>query len=314
MIRPLALIACVCWLTAPLAARAATFDLEQDADGVTVKLDGKLFTRYVTKSGHKPILWPIIGPGGVEMTRGYPMRAVAPGEKADHLHHRSLWFTHGEVNGISFWDEGEKAGFIVHREFVKVEGGQRPVIVTRNDWMGRDGKRVCADERTISFGAEGDQAWIDMDVTLTASDGPVTFGDTKEGSCGVRVAGPLSVDSKQGGRIVNSEGLTDKEAWGKRAAWVDYQGPLGGQVVGIAILNHPKSFRYPTYWHVRTYGLFTANPCGVGDFTGGPKDAGDHTLQAGESFTLNYRFLVHPGNEQEAKIADAFARYAQVEK
>jgi hypothetical protein len=86
--------------------------------------DGQLLTRYLIKSGNKPILWPIIGPNGEELTRGYPMREATPDERpGSHPHQRSLWFTHGDVNGISFWHEGARSGEIVHREFVKVEGG-----------------------------------------------------------------------------------------------------------------------------------------------------------------------------------------------
>lgn len=298
----------------PAALDAATFELQQDAEGVTVRLDGKLLTRYLIKSGNKPILWPIIGPHGEELTRGYPMRPATPDERADHVHHRSLWFTHGDVNGVSFWDEGAKAGETVHREFVKVQGGSEAVIVTRNDWIAPGGKRQCQDQRSIGFGVDQGNVWIDMDVIITASDGPVTFGDTKEGSGGVRVAGTMKVDAKKGGRIVNSEGQIDGAAWGKPAAWCDYHGPIGENVVGIAILNHPSSFRYPTHWHVRTYGLFTANPFGISDFAKQPAGSGDHTLQAGESMKLNYRILLHKGDEKAGGVAEAFARYASAEK
>jgi hypothetical protein len=161
----------------------------------------------------------------------------------------------------------------------------------------------------MAFGTNGEQVWFDFDSTVTAGDKEVTFGDTKEGSCGVRVAGTVKVDAKQGGRIVNSNGETDKEAWGKQAAWCDYYGPVDGKVVGIAIMNHPTSFRYPTYWHVRTYGLFTANPFGLHDFTRADRGAGAHTLQPGESFTLRYRILVHKGDTQQGKVAEAFRTY-----
>ena len=69
-------------------------------------------------------------------------------------------------------------------------------------------------------------------------------------------------------------------AWGQPAAWVDYHGPIDGKTVGIAILNHPSSFRYPTHWHVRTYGLFAANPFGLHEFPGGKKADGTLTLRA----------------------------------
>lgn len=77
--------------------------------GAVVKIDGKLFTEYVTAAGSEktpatPILWPIIGPTGQPVTRAYPMGEGLRAERKDHPHHRSLWFNHGSVNGLSFWD------------------------------------------------------------------------------------------------------------------------------------------------------------------------------------------------------------------
>lgn len=294
-----------------LTAEAAQIRAERQPKKVVVTIDAQPFTEYLIANGPKPILWPIIGPTGKPVTRAYPMGEVA-GERKDHIHHRSLWFTHGDVNGVSFWAEGAKnSGTTEHREFVRVESGEQAVIETRNDWLGPDRKKVCEDQRTLRFGLDGETRWIDFAITVKASEGAVKFGDTKEGTMGIRVAGPLAVDAKKGGRIVNSEGKTDGAAWGKRAAWVDYYGPLDGNIVGIAILNHPASFRFPTYWHVRTYGLFTANPFGVHDFEGTTGADGSHTIPPGESMTLRYRFLVHKGNEKEAKIAEAFSAYSQ---
>ena len=103
-----------------------------------VKIDGQLFTEYLVKSGTKPILWPIIGPTGKPMTRDYPMRD-RPGEQKDHPHQRSLWFTHGDVNGTNFWAQPEQASYvgrIEHLRFVKVASGKPAVIVTQNAWLG----------------------------------------------------------------------------------------------------------------------------------------------------------------------------------
>lgn len=305
-----AIALCAAGLMSTAPARGETFSVEKDDAGVAVKIDGKLFTKYLIKVGTKPILWPIIGPTGKEMTRAWPMREGNPDEKTDHVHQKSFWFTHGNVNGISFWDENKGHGDIVHREFVQVEGGAKPVIVTRNDWLGPDGKRVCRDERTLRFGADADARWIDFEATVTASDGPVKFGDTKEGAFGVRVAGTVNVDKKMGGKIVNDSGKTDADAWGKPAAWVDYFGPVEGEQLGIAILNHPTSFRYPTHWHVRTYGLFAANPFGLHDFYNSKDKDGSHTLQPGESFTLKYRVIFHKGDQEKGRIAARFSEYA----
>ena len=289
---------------------SAEITAERSADGVVIKIDGQLFTEYLVRSGGKPALWPILGPTGKRMTRDYPMLDHA-GEAKDHPHHRSLWFTHGEVNGENFWLEGDKAGTIAHQEFLTVASGKPAIVATRNDWLAKGGEKVCEDRRTLRFDSDGDARWIDFDITITATGGPVIFGDTKEGTFGMRVAESMCVDAKRGGRIVNSRQQVDADAWGQAAPWVDYHGPVEGQTVGIAIFNHPSSFRFPTCWHVRTYGLFAANPFGLHDFTRAARGAGDFTLSAGKSVTFRYRVLLHRGDEKEGKVAEAFAAYSK---
>jgi hypothetical protein len=298
-------------LTLAAVGSAAQFEVTQDADGVTVKADGKLVTRYVIKSGPKPILWPLLSPSGKELTRGYPMRSALPFEAQDHVHQRSLWFTHGNVNGVDFWSENDKHGDIVHREFVKVSGGPCAAIVTRNDWIGPDGKKVCEDERSFIFGANDRVRWIDADLRVKATEGPVTFGDTKEGTFATRVWETIKVDAKKGGKIVNSDGLTDSAAWGKRAAWVDYYGPAEDQTAGIAILNHPSSYGFPSHWHVRTYGLFAANPFGLREFDGPSSADGAHRIEAGGEMLLRYRVVLHDGTTETAGIAGIYEEYAK---
>ena len=302
-------------LTVP-AVESAEFVLTQDKEGITVSRDGKLVTRYLVFSGAKPILWPVKGPYGDDITRGYPMREASATERDDHIHHRSFWFTHGNVNGIDFWSEGKAHGNIVHRKFSVVKGGEQAVIVSHNDWLSADGKKVCEDVRRLTFGAEGKSYWIDFDTTVTASAGPVKFGDTKEGSFGVRVAGAMKVTSKPAGHVINTHGDKDGKAWGKAAPWVDYYGSAvpKGKVVGIAIMNHPASFRYPTYWHVRTYGLFTANPFGLHHFKGDNSIDGSHQMKKGETMTLHYRVLVHPGDVEQGGVAEAFKKYTALKK
>lgn len=301
---------------------AAQISAQRSEHGATVKIDGRPFAEYVLQSGTKPILWPIIGPSvgptGKRLTRDYPMMGGTK-ETKDHIHHRSWWFSHGNVNGIDFWSEtpAGKTGTIVHRKFVKIESGEQARIVTENDWLSPAGKKVLEDQRRLTFGTWGDARWIDFDVTLRASQGPVTFGDTKEGTFGLRVAESLRVDSQQGGRIVNSRGVTDAAAWGKQAEWVDYHGPIDGQTVGIAIFNHPSSFRYPTGWHVRTYGLFAANPFAQLSFAGKAGEEGkavSYVLPQGKEVVLRYRVFLHRGDDKQGKVAAAFADYAKIQK
>ena len=293
-------------------AISAEITVKRSENGAVVEIDGQLFTEYWVQSVNKPILWPIIGPTGKPMTRDYPMRERS-GEKADHPHQRSFWFTHGNVNGANFWmqpDQG-KAGAIRHLQFKKIASGKPAVIVTQNAWLDPDGKKICEDERTLRFDTDGKARWIDFDISVKATEGPVTFADDKEGTFGLRVAHSMTVDAKQGGEIINSQGLTDYDAWGKRASWVDYHGPVDNETLGVAIFNHPGSFRYPTYWHVRTYGLFAANPFGLHAFTKGKQTGGEHTIHQDDCMTLRYRVFLHRGDEKEGKVGEAFSSYLE---
>lgn len=282
---------------------ASEFKLKKEKGTVTVMRDGKPLTTYHEKSGAKPVLWPLLGPGGEKLTRAFPMEEGVAGEAADHPHHRSLWFTHGDVNGVSFWHETEGHGTIKHLEYTSLESGEQATIETRNAWVTNEGELLCEDERCFVFGGDETAYWIDVDIKVTAKADEVVFGDTKEGSFGVRVAGTMKEDAKQGGKIMTSEGLTGSEAWGKPAAWVDYHGPVDGKTLGIAIMNHPDSYGFPSHWHVRTYGLFAANPFGLHDFYGGEsgKD-GTLKLKKGESFALRYRVFIHEGDEKEGQV------------
>ena len=267
------------------------------------------FTVYRTKTGPKPIYFPLIGPTGKRFTRAFPMEDV-PGEKRDHPHQRSMWFTHGKVNGVDFWSEAKGHGTIAETSRKIIEGPPAiGIIKSTDDWLGPDGKVVCSDERTVKFYDAHMARILDFDITIKASNGPVVFGDTKEGMFGVRVASSMDVDAKKGGKITNAEGLTDAAAWGKPSPWVDYTGPVEGQTVGIAILNHPGSFRHPTTWHVRPYGLFAANPFGWHDF--GMKTPGDHTIPAGESIRFGYRVILHTGDTASANLPAAYAGYVK---
>jgi hypothetical protein len=296
-----------------LSALAATgngdsggFTLTLRESRISILVDGSLMTEYRTDVGAKPFLFPLVGPTGAGYTRAYPMENV-PGEDRDHPHQRSFWFTHGKVNGVDFWSEEKGHGTI--KETARELAVAGPVLVrlrTSNAWHSPDGRKVCSDQRVITIFRTRSTRVIDFEITLKAADGPVIFGDTKEGMFGLRVASSMDVDKGRGGKITNAEGLLDGHAWGRPSPWVDYTGPVGGRTVGIAILNHPRSFRYPTTWHVRTYGLFAANPFGWHDF--GLDKSGEFTLAAG-SLWFGYRVILHSGDTSEARLADAFATY-----
>ena len=306
-------------LAAPVFAQNNVKLTEEDGH-VTVTVDGELFTRYVSKDMAKPILYPIVGPYGVHMTRNYPMRKDVDNEATDHPHHESLWFTHDEVNGANFWSAhpskakaGQGMARVVQTE-IKIDGH---TLHAKNEWRDADNKVLFTDDRVIGFGSDASSRHIDYQITIHASHGDVRFGDTKEGTMAIRTHPRLRIDSnkKHGnhtavGHAVNSEGHKDKDVWGKRAKWIDYFGVVEGHVVGIAIFDHPSNLRHPTWWHARTYGLVAANPFGVHDFEGKPDGTGDYTIANGSSLTQRYRFVFHQGDAESSEIEKRYGMFA----
>lgn len=124
------------------------------------------------------------------------------------------------------------------------------------------------------------------------------------------MAGSMKETANQGGVATSSRGVVGASpAWGKPAEWIDYTGPVDGETYGIAILNHPTSFRYPTRWHVRDYGLFAANVFGLHDFESDASVDGSHTIPAGESIAFRHRVVLHGGKTEDAKIGELFEEY-----
>src|SRR5438477_8706627 len=95
-------------LVVPCLARAAAAQAKvtRTDDRVRVEIGGQLFTEYIFKGAPKPYLYPVLAADGTPMTRDYPMKKGVPNEVEDHPHHRSIFFTHGDVNGLDFWGEG----------------------------------------------------------------------------------------------------------------------------------------------------------------------------------------------------------------
>ncbi len=295
--------------------------LEQGKDEIEVAVNGTHVTSYrFGEDLARPHLYPVIGPYGDGVTR----ELIQEGE-GDHHHHKSIYVSHGEVNGFNNWAESEGHGRTVHESLEAVESG--PVlgrIVALGTWVGSPGwesphrGNELLKERTewTFYNTPDEIRIIDLHLTLTATKLDVLFGDTKEGGlASVRVQPSMDVRAGLGGKIENANGGSNEdETWGKRAAWCDYSGPVNDRTVGITVMDHPDSFRHPTYWHVRNYGLMTANPFGLSHYHGDPTRRGWHVLSPGESVVGIYRFYVHKGDAGDAGIGERYHDFANPPK
>jgi hypothetical protein len=111
--------------------------------------------------------------------------------------------------------------------------------------------------------------------------------------------------------MTNSAGAHgEKEIWGKPAEWVSYQGQIASQPVTVSVFDHPSSFRHPTTWHARAYGLFAVNPFGWREFTRDPNSDGSWTVDAGKKIVFKYRVLIADRKQSPEEIANAYSEYS----
>lgn len=323
------------------SSETAALSVVESEHGVVVMVDGKPFAEYIVDDINKPYLWPVIGPTGKSMTRAFPMKEV-PYESTsqrDHPHHRGITFGHNRIDtanalGGDTWHEwitfggrsdgpGESPSQderikniarIVHRSFTEIESNANGAMVTELcDHISPNGKLFLTETRRLTFRAQAKSRSIDVDQVFTASDDQVRFHDRKDAGLSIRVPASMALDSGQNGKIVNSEGEMDGETWSRAAKWCDYHGKVDGEHLGIAFLNHPSSFRFPTRWHVRDYGLFTANPFASRSYDASLPD-GTTTLAKGEQLKLHHRIIFHVGDPASAGIEEAWTEYANTHK
>ena len=300
-----------------------------------VIMDGKLFTSFCWPDNvYKPILDPVFTSEGTQITRGFPLNP-RKGERNDHIHQVGIWLNYGNVNGYDFWGNGYRGvkepdgGEIRHLRIERLTGGPGDgSFVSIESWLDPDGKELLSEESEYHFIGKGSTRIIDRITTLTAGDTAVLLKDTKEGMFGIRVARQLELPSNEGvilldtegnpseekntsnegvtGKYRSSEGVSGEEVWGTRAKWMDLFGIIGDENISLVICDHQLNPGYPTYWHARGYGLFSANPLGWNDFTKG-NEVLNFTIPAGKSATFRYRVIINSGSHLTDPEITAYA-------
>jgi len=311
------------------AAEPRPVTIEVDKEQIEFRSGPALVTRYhIGPKVAKPYFWPVHNPDGIPLTRGWPMQDAMPGEETDHIHHKSLWFCHGDVipegieikskikgiEGVDFWSETKGHGLIVCTKVDMPENKDNiGKVTTWNEWRTAEGDKVLDEKRVLRLLDLGEAYLLIFDIDLHASVAPLTFGDTKEGSLGVRVRSDLSAERGKG-EITNAEGKTGQRGcWGQLSAWCDYSGPIGDKIAGIAILAHPDN-AIGTCWHSKGYGLMAANPFGR-EKAGFPAMIGNKErahLAKGDHLKFRYGILLHQGDVASGKVAETYKKFVDL--
>jgi methane monooxygenase PmoA-like len=267
---------------------------------VSFERDGREIVRYHFNPGLKrPFLFPVIGPSGRSLTRmGHPR------DPEGHSHHNSVWISHHDVNGVSFWVDRDGAGRIVHQRTIRFEDGPDDAsMLTMNAWVGPSGTVLLNERRLVTVQAlPKDEFMLIIDLALEPQGRDVTFGKTPFGLIGVRMAKTIGVDDG-GGVIRNSEGAVDEpDVLWKRARWVDYSGPITpASEEGITLMDHVSNPNHPTYFHVRRDGWM-----GCSLTFDAPR-----TVSRNKPLRLRYGLYVHSGMPTPGAIQARWEEFAR---
>jgi hypothetical protein len=299
----------------------------------------------------KPVLYPIYAPDGQLVTRGFPVspRPGEPVDHPHHLglwfnyekvNGLDFWNNSYAIPSA----KKSQYGWIHTDEILDPRPGapKGPSRMGQASnklsyharWTDEQGHVLLTELTTYTFSATKDERIIDRATTITAvTDTGVSFPDAKDGMLGLRVTKELQIPSNAPGQFVDdkgnitkvaagntpdingtyltSEGKKGDSAWGTRGTWCLLYGKKGGDILSVAIIDHPGNPGYPTYWHARGYGLFAANPLGESVFSNGHETM-NFRLAKGQSATFRYRIVIAAGNDRLStgrirQLADAFA-------
>ncbi len=252
----------------------------------------------------------------VALFDGRPLTWLSP---PDHVWHRSLWFSWKFINGVNYWEEVPDKGITElcssRRNMSPEDFSATYALSLEYHPPGKDA--VMREARRISISAPDERTGyqITWHTTFTALESEVVLDRTPPadepdgkgwgGYAGMSVR--LAKETRDW-RILDSEGREGLDCHRQPARWIraDFARTDTGREAGIAILDHPKNRRHPTPSFIvltPEIPFVYYSPAILFD--------GPLTLKAGESLSLAYRILVHPGRAPDDWIDEEWERFAQ---
>ncbi|MHC4677235.1 MAG: DUF6807 domain-containing protein [Planctomycetota bacterium] len=248
------------------------------------------------KKEGKPYFHPVCLTDGAELTWHRP---------PDHPWHYGLWFCWKYINGLNYWEEDRETGLSEGRSEirhvdVRLHADHSADIVLNLGYHPPGAPAVLVEERRINVSVPDSRGLyrIDWAGRFTAGAADVLLdrtpipgekdGKSWGGYAGLSVRFAKNISDWQ---LADSEGRKDLDAHGQNARWIDFSGrSTEGRAAGIAVFDHPDNLRHPSP------GFVIMNPkVPFGYFSPALLFNKPYTLPAGESLTLRYRILIHPG-------------------
>ena len=237
---------------------------------------------------------PLFGLDGEILTDDFPK---------DHYHHRGLFWAWPHVRiGDKAYDlwmlKGIEQRFVrwLERE-VRADGA---TLAVENGWFVGEKKVVKEEVRLRAWPTVGDERGLDIELTWTPLDEPLTL----QGAEGKSYGGlTLRFAPRTETVITTPLGQGKEDLTITRLPWADLSARFAGrnQFSGAGIAISPGHPDFPPEWLTRHYGVLCVGWPGVK-----PK-----TFQPKETILCRYRIGIHRGAPNVAKIKDAYAAYQQ---
>jgi Methane oxygenase PmoA len=251
---------------------------------------------------------PLWTPHGQELTR-----IQAP----DHYHHYGIWnpWTHVFFEGdtVDFWNIRGKKGTVRFGKFAAVTTG--PVfsefkavhehVVFKKD----KAERVALNElQTVRvYKPETNQDYYIADITIEmncATESPFMIVEYRYAGLGWRATEKWNRDNSE---VLTSEGKARKEADGSTGRWIIVQGALDADYGGAVMMSYPANYNHPEPMRI-----WPENTNKVGEMFAmfAPTKNKNWLLKPGETYSLNYRFVVFNGKFTKEKAESAWQYFA----
>jgi len=295
--------------------------LTNSQNGIDATLNGSKVFSFVGKPkglprpNIKPVflrggyIHPVYTPSGRLVTDDYP---------SDHYHHHGIWFawtkTQFENGHPDFWNVDDGTGridagaaniyeargnvfgaFNSSQSYVALTGSQPKVALTE-EW----------DVRVYNVGQSSNSRYFVFDITATqqcATSEPLKLEEYRYGGMGLR--GHRDWKDKTKVKFLTSEGKTREDGNATRGRWFVMFGPVDGQTVNIAVLDHPHNFRSPQPMRLNPDDPF---------FNYAPSQLGPFAIKSGEPFLLRYRYIVSDGTPNPDELNRLWNDYADQPK
>lgn len=320
----LALVITDCFNESPAIREFEVYGPYGDDDRIQLAWDRSDSTLTLLNRGHpvwtfnygpelaKPFFHPVALLDGTVLTWQAP---------PDHPWHHGLWFSWKYINSVNYWEEdpqtGRSAGLTCIDEVeIETAADHTARIEMMLHYAPADEAAVLTEHRVIKASAptESGHYCLDWAATFTAGNEQVVLDRTPlPDEPGGKVFGGYAglafrfTPEFHDPQAVSSDG--DVLEWKddrhrSKAAAMEYHGTIEGRPVGVAILDHPDNLNASSPWYlIRSSVMTYFNPAVV--------CYGPHTLAPGESFTLRYRVIVHPGQWGVEELRSETARFTE---